>query len=44
MVDPKHPAIKSDRERNWITSEKHSRRVFKGLTSSGKRMRGLRKA
>jgi large subunit ribosomal protein L15e len=44
MVDPHHPSIASDRERNWITSPKHSRRVFKALTSSGRKMRGLRKA
>jgi large subunit ribosomal protein L15e len=44
MVDPKHPSIASDKERNWISSEKHSGRVFKGMTSSGKKMRGLRKA
>lgn len=44
MVDPKHPCIISDRERNWITEKQHTKRVFKALTSSGKRMRGLRRA
>ena len=43
MADPQHPAIANDAERNWIADGKHSGRVFKGLTSSGKRMRGLRK-
>ncbi|MEM5871297.1 MAG: 50S ribosomal protein L15e [Candidatus Aenigmatarchaeota archaeon] len=43
MVDPNHPSIKSDKERNWITEKQHKRRVFRGLTSAGKKMRGLRK-
>lgn len=44
LVDPHHPAIKSDKEVNWITSKKHRGRVFRGLTSAGKKMRGLRKS
>jgi len=40
LVDPHHPAIKSDPELNWIT-ETHRGRVFRGLTSAGQRMRGL---
>ncbi len=40
MVDPHHPVIKSDPKINWILNQK--RRVFRGLTSAGKRMRGLR--
>ncbi len=43
MVDPMHPSVANDRERNWIASNKQSGRVYKGLTSAGKRMRGLRK-
>ncbi len=42
MVDPHHPAIKSDPELNWICSNKHRGRVFRGLTSAGKASRGLR--
>lgn len=44
MVDPHHPSIKSDPEINWITSNKHKGRPFRGLTSAGKKMRGLRKS
>ena len=44
LVDPHHPAIKSDPDINWITEKQHRRRVFRGLTSAGKKMRGLRKA
>jgi large subunit ribosomal protein L15e len=43
MVDPKHPSIANDRERNWIAEKQHAGRVFRALTSSGKKMRGLRK-
>ncbi len=42
MVDPHHPAIKSDPEINWICSNKHKGRAFRGLTSAGKKGRGLR--
>ncbi len=42
MVDPHHPAIKSDPEINWICSNKHRGRAFRGLTSAGKKGRGLR--
>ncbi len=44
LVDPHHPAIKSDPEINWITEKQHKGRVFRGLTSAGKKMRGLRKS
>jgi large subunit ribosomal protein L15e len=44
LADPKSPSIASDSERKWITEKQHAGRVFKGLTSSGKKMRGLRKA
>lgn len=44
LVDPHHPAIKSDPEINWITRKCHRGRVFRGLTSAGKKMRGLRKS
>lgn len=43
LVDPSHPAIKSDSEINWICSEKHRARAFRGLTSAGKKSRGLRR-
>ena len=40
LVDPNHPAIKNDKKINWILRQKG--RVFRGLTSAGKKMRGLR--
>jgi len=42
LVDPSHPVIKSDPKINWICSRKHKGRVFRGLTSAGKKSRGLR--
>ena len=41
-VDPNHNAIKKDPRINWIVSEKHNRREIRGLTSAGKKYRGLR--
>ncbi|UCD39613.1 MAG: 50S ribosomal protein L15e [Candidatus Bathyarchaeota archaeon] len=41
MVDPHHPVIQSDENVNWICESVHRRRVFRGLTSAGKKMRGL---
>jgi large subunit ribosomal protein L15e len=43
MVDPSHPAIKSDADINWIGQKQHRRRVFRSLTSAGKKVRGLRR-
>ncbi|MGQ9530961.1 MAG: 50S ribosomal protein L15e [Candidatus Bathycorpusculaceae bacterium] len=43
MVDPNHPAIKVDKDVNWITQKQHKGRVFRGLTSAGKKVRGLRR-
>ena len=43
MVDPNHPAIKTDKDVNWISQKQHRGRVFRGLTSAGKKVRGLRK-
>jgi len=42
IVDPHHPAIKADEDVNWITQKQHKKRVFRGLTSAGKKVRGLR--
>jgi large subunit ribosomal protein L15e len=42
LVDPNHPAIKSDKDINWICEKVHKGRVFRGLTSAGKKVRGLR--
>ena len=42
MVDPHHPVIQSDENINWICDTVHRGRVFRGLTSAGKKMRSLR--
>ncbi len=42
MVDPAHPVIAADKDVNWIRESVHKRRVFRGLTSAGKKVRGLR--
>src|SRR4030042_3735324 len=42
LVDPSHPVIKSDPAINWICENQHHRRVFRGLTSAGKKIRYLR--
>ncbi len=41
LVDPHHPVIQSDPKINWICEPQHKGRVFRGLTSAGKRGRGL---
>ena len=41
MVDPSHPVIQSDKDVNWICDAAHRGRVFRGLTSAGKEVRGL---
>jgi large subunit ribosomal protein L15e len=43
LVDPHHPVVKADKEINWICQKQHHRRVFRGLTSAGKKVRGLRR-
>ncbi len=42
FADPAHPAIKSDNDVNWICENVHRGRAFRGLTSAGKKVRGLR--
>lgn len=42
LVDKTAPEIVSDRSVNWLASSKHRRRVARGLTSQGKKSRGLR--
>jgi len=41
LVDPFHPVIMNDPKINWVCSRKHRGRVYRGLTSSGKKGRGL---
>jgi len=42
MIDKNHPAIRKDKDIKWIREKQHRRRVFRGLTSAGKKVRGLR--
>ncbi|MBS3079981.1 50S ribosomal protein L15e [Candidatus Pacearchaeota archaeon] len=42
LVDPDKPEIKNDPTINWICSVKNRGRVYRGLTSAGKKSRGLR--
>ncbi|MDZ7701763.1 MAG: 50S ribosomal protein L15e [Halobacteriales archaeon] len=41
LLDPNHPAIENDPDLNWICDDTHRGRAFRGLTSAGKRNRGL---
>jgi large subunit ribosomal protein L15e len=43
MVDPSHPAIEADANVSWICQKQHRRRVFRSLTSAGKKVRSLRR-
>ena len=42
LVDPVHPNIISDKHINWICQTTMKGRVYRGLTSSGKKARDLR--
>lgn len=42
VVDPKRPEIKRDKELKFLTDKKNSKRSLRGLTSAGKKSRGLR--
>ena len=41
LVDPSHPSILSDPKIRWIAAPEQKGRAFRGLTSAGKRGRGL---
>jgi len=43
LVDPEHKAIRRDPRINWIVSAKHKHREARGLTSIGKKNRGIGK-
>ena len=43
MVDPNHPGIFRDRNLNFLCKKTATRRVHRGLTSAGKKSRGIRK-
>ena len=40
LVDREHPAVKADKQLSGIAKQRG--RVFRGLTSAGRKMRGLR--
>ena len=42
MVDPTHNAIRNDARINWICNPTHKHRELRGLTSAGRKGRGLR--
>ncbi len=44
LVDPHHPAIRKDKDINWVTQPSQKGRVFRGKTAAGRRMRGLLKS
>ncbi len=41
LVDPHHPGIQRDADINWICDKSQQGRVHRGLSSAGKKMRGL---
>lgn len=41
-IDPSRPEIKNDKNLKWISSSKNKKRALRGLTSAGKKSRGLR--
>merc|ERR1712088_909748 len=43
LVDPQHKTIRRDGDLNWMASNKHKHRELRGLTSVGKKSRGLGK-
>jgi large subunit ribosomal protein L15e len=43
LIDPNQPTIKTDKNINWITQKQHHKRVFRTLTSAGKKVRSLHK-
>ena len=42
LVDKAHPAIVADKNLGWISQKQHRHRVYRGLTSAGHKVRGLR--
>jgi large subunit ribosomal protein L15e len=43
LVDPSHKKIRNDPRINWIVNPVHKHRELRGLTSSGRKGRGIRK-
>jgi large subunit ribosomal protein L15e len=42
LVDPHHPSVLADPSLSWIADPANRGRAFRGLTSAGKKGRGLR--
>lgn len=42
LVDPNHNAVRNDPSINWIVKSVHKHREARGLTSAGRKSRGLR--
>lgn len=42
LVDRASPEIKADEQLSWVAKPNHRGRVFRGLTSAGRKSRGLR--
>jgi len=42
LIDPNKPEIKTDKKLNWICKSQNQKRSMRGLTSTGKKSRGLR--
>jgi large subunit ribosomal protein L15e len=43
LLDYSRPEIKNDKNYSWITKKTNQKRAYRGLTSAGKKSRGLRK-
>lgn len=41
LIDPSHPQILADKNLRWIATPAHKKRALRGLTSAGRRSRGL---
>ena len=41
FIDPQHPAVRADHRLSGLSSDKHQGRVYRGLSSAGRRVRGL---
>ena len=41
LLDPDHPAIRNDKNLGWISDPANRGRAFRGLTSAGRKHRGL---
>ena len=42
LLDRSHPAVITDKDQGWITMKQHRGRAARGLTSAGRKSRGLR--